>query len=1016
MRKAFALGVWLGFSILTIAQTNPVVTTNNGTNGTVPVWSGTTPPITDIENTDSTHPAIVGGNLAVKGPKPWADVTAYGAMGDGQWNGFAYATDTMHVLLSSGVNQFSLADCTSTPGCTGKTDKTIFINTAVAHAPIPLSGIVTVASGSIDCPNGANLDVSRTERHAYLRFTELKSGLEGDPSVEVFVAIPKSSTKMCLKIDPSKLQMVNSPDHYNIYAAIDDGDQWLMSTVYAVNTVVIDSNGMREKVTAVTSDAKSGSMEPVWCSTFGCPTTDNHVTWQMIGPPAIGLASGTEQLQNMAPLVINHPAEIDTIKMLGSLPPSHWTSRKITFVPSPTQATLDSALPNTFASSATADGNMILWGTDDWGSINAAQAAITPAVGPNSGGTVFFPESAGCYLITQSLVINGNGTTNNYFEQWLGGGAANGKNLFFPNLGLSAASEICTGMSFPMLVIGTSSAALAAGPLINNLGFHGTPNTEGCIQLIQTTNVQILDSECSDVSNGYGLELQTPSGASAQNQYVSAYKYSIRGAKFGIQFQTNGNNGQSGNSFFDMNIVGSQNGGGACVSMDTSDNNNYFGRLNCNTFPIAYSILDAEGNFFADVRAENTAVLTSDDLDVAPNIIGSQGSGTAFYFSGNPPTKCFGNQTRGLANSFRVSGVITQACSYSKNEIQATYSLTANTPNTPLIDVGIGDGGYYEDPIPNSSAAGQYGPTLQVFQQSTTSATTYTPGIAQCVAGNNMIADCTVPSLATSTVGAIGIATPQPANSTAAAAQTEGIGSLPLNSSSSPLAGQYVCDSTSGTNNFLVQPAPCPLGQSEGVVTLSVPPPTTTTAATALIDRSVHGPQAFVNVTTITKNANTTGEQDLQTITIPANYLNQLGKTLHIFSAGRYLTRASQVPKITIKVRWGSTSTPLVSWTSSASTALSSNAFNFDLYVSTQANPGPSASIESHGTLRIALTNTAPIDSKTYSDTNATLSGFDVTTQQILKVTISFETQPSGCSGSACNQAVGSQLVAQVID
>lgn len=58
---------------------------------------------------------------------------------------------------------------------------------------------------------------------------------------------------------------------------------WAASTVMVVGQQYKDGNGNVQQVTAVTSDAKTGSSPPTWATTGGSPTTDNHVTTVVIG-------------------------------------------------------------------------------------------------------------------------------------------------------------------------------------------------------------------------------------------------------------------------------------------------------------------------------------------------------------------------------------------------------------------------------------------------------------------------------------------------------------------------------------------------------------------------------------------------------------------------------------------------------------------------------------------------------------------------------------------------------------
>ena len=58
---------------------------------------------------------------------------------------------------------------------------------------------------------------------------------------------------------------------------------WAASTVEVIGNQVIDSNGNLQRVSAITSDAKTGGSAPSWSTgALGSTTSDNHVTWTLI--------------------------------------------------------------------------------------------------------------------------------------------------------------------------------------------------------------------------------------------------------------------------------------------------------------------------------------------------------------------------------------------------------------------------------------------------------------------------------------------------------------------------------------------------------------------------------------------------------------------------------------------------------------------------------------------------------------------------------------------------------------
>ena len=70
------------------------------------------------------------------------------------------------------------------------------------------------------------------------------------------------------------------------YFGMNASASWQASHKYAKGNRVLDPNGNGEQVTAVAApDSLSGSTEPVWPTTSGTTTTDNHVTWTNTGLP-----------------------------------------------------------------------------------------------------------------------------------------------------------------------------------------------------------------------------------------------------------------------------------------------------------------------------------------------------------------------------------------------------------------------------------------------------------------------------------------------------------------------------------------------------------------------------------------------------------------------------------------------------------------------------------------------------------------------------------------------------------
>ena len=63
---------------------------------------------------------------------------------------------------------------------------------------------------------------------------------------------------------------------------------WKASTKYPLNSAILDPNGNMEQVTAIAADTTSGATQPMWPTTSGTTTVDNHVTWTNRGLPYVG--------------------------------------------------------------------------------------------------------------------------------------------------------------------------------------------------------------------------------------------------------------------------------------------------------------------------------------------------------------------------------------------------------------------------------------------------------------------------------------------------------------------------------------------------------------------------------------------------------------------------------------------------------------------------------------------------------------------------------------------------------
>jgi hypothetical protein len=178
-----------------------------------------------------------------------------------------------------------------------------------------------------------------------------------------------------------------------------------------------------------------------------------------------------------------------------------------------------------------------------------------------------------------------------------------------------------------------------------------------------------------------------------------------------------------------------------------------------------------------------------------------------------------------------------------------------------------------------------------------------------------------------------------------------------------------------------------------------------------------------VNVTPVTVNANVTTDQNLMAVTIPANNLNVVGRTLRVFVAGVYSTAATSTAQMTLKIKICSVSgcgsgnvASVISIQSAAlgTLTITNNAWNGTFYVTTQT-ASTAGAWESHGAFGIdegALATAA--DSFFNDSNNATVTGspsaIDTTAQNFLQVSFAFS------AGSTSNSVTERQLVVEVVN
>ncbi|MFZ1974737.1 MAG: hypothetical protein WAU89_17960 [Candidatus Acidiferrales bacterium] len=158
------------------------------------------------------------------------------------------------------------------------------------------------------------------------------------------------------------------------------------------------------------------------------------------------------------------------------------------------------------------------------------------------------------------------------------------------------------------------------------------------------------------------------------------------------------------------------------------------------------------------------------------------------------------------------------------------------------------------------------------------------------------------------------------------------------------------------------------------------------------------------NVSPVTANANTTSDQDLMSIIVPANTLNSVGRTLRVKAKSVYSTPMSSTATITVKVQLG-TLTLLTLVTSANAGSITNNGFLVEADITTQT-AGSSAKFESSGKLEIDLGAAQSSVASVFVDSNSAVSStLDITQNQTLQITIAFS------AGSASNSATQRQLI-----
>lgn len=171
---------------------------------------------------------------------------------------------------------------------------------------------------------------------------------------------------------------------------------------------------------------------------------------------------------------------------------------------------------------------------------------------------------------------------------------------------------------------------------------------------------------------------------------------------------------------------------------------------------------------------------------------------------------------------------------------------------------------------------------------------------------------------------------------------------------------------------------------------------------------------AVTSTTPVTVNTNTTNDQQLMELSLSAGYLNSLGRPFDFFGAGVYTTQTAQTPTLTFKIKLctvsgcgSGTVVTLVSITSGATTAASTNISWNVRSLGTTAATGATGNLEIHGPAAIDLGSALSTAATVYNDTNTAVSGnIDLTAALFVDFTIAFST--NAATANTCTQREGS--------
>lgn len=283
------------------------------------------------------------GDEYFKSGRPWTDVRAWGALGNGSTTGYTGADDT--TAFQNAINYmqttFGGGIVFVPPGIYNlKTGITVssYIrligasqnSTILQDAGNNTNPIITINGPRTHIENMTILGCGRTGSPdaipTYPAVSIINNNQDGDRLIDVSVFYGNT----CIKVNSQDVVLDNCSLSFSYGVGLLEIDavgqvwgqrcimdqgwpvsvpnslntlfNWTAGTVYAVGNVALLPSGIAVQCSAITGDNRSGGTAPVVTTLYGTPIVDNHVTWLPVnyntGYSAVYCAGGGENYFN----------------------------------------------------------------------------------------------------------------------------------------------------------------------------------------------------------------------------------------------------------------------------------------------------------------------------------------------------------------------------------------------------------------------------------------------------------------------------------------------------------------------------------------------------------------------------------------------------------------------------------------------------------------------------------------------------------------------------------------------